>query len=70
MMNDRLITLAESCSQVRAAIGRMLLSGELSDERAEARDAYRAALRHLLRAAREEECGMFLEVAGELSTSR
>ncbi len=70
MTNDRLITLAESCSAVRASIGRMLLAGELTEERAEAREAYRAALRMLLRAAREEECGMYLEIAGELSSAR
>ena len=69
MTNDRLITLAESCSDVRASIGRMLLSDELSEQRAEALDSYRRALRRLLRAAREEECGMFLEIAGELSTA-
>jgi len=66
MPNDRLIHLAESCSAVRASIGRMLLSEETSEERLAAADSYRRSLRTLLRLAREEECGVFLEVAGEL----
>ena len=67
MTNERLITLAESCSAVRASIGRMLLSDEQSEVREEAARAYRASLRELMQRAREEECGLFLEVAGELS---
>lgn len=67
MSQDRLIHLAESCSAVRATIGRMLLTPESDRTRDEAVAAYREALRALLQAAREEECGMFLEVAGELS---
>jgi hypothetical protein len=47
----------------------MLLSEEASDERLAALDSYRRSLRDLLRLAREEECGVFLEIAGELSTS-
>ena len=66
MTNERLIHLAESCSAVRSSIGRMLLSEESSEERLAAADAYRRSLRKLLRLAREEECGVFLEVAGEL----
>ena len=69
MTNERLIQLAESCSAVRASIGRMLLSDEASEQRAEATDCYRDSLRELLRVAREDECGLFLEVAGELSAS-
>ncbi len=68
MTHDRLIALAEECSAVRAAIGRLLLAHDGSDERQDARDAYRRSLRELLRVAREEECGLFLEVAGELSS--
>jgi hypothetical protein len=63
-----LIALAESCSAVRAALGRMLLAAEDSPERAAAADAYRRALTTLLRTAREEECGLYLEVAGELAS--
>ncbi len=69
MTNDRLITLAEACSSVRSSIGRMLLSEETSEERMEALETYRRSLRTLLRLAREEECGVFLEVAGELSNA-
>ena len=67
MTNDRLIHLAEACTAVRSSIGRMLLSEELSDERTAAVETYRRSLRALLQVAREEECGVFLEVAGELS---
>jgi hypothetical protein len=69
MTNDRLIHLAEACSSVRASIGRMLLSEESSEEQLAAAEAYRRSLRSLLRLAREEECGVFLEVAGELATA-
>ncbi len=67
MTNERLITLAESCSAVRASIGRMLLADEGSETREQAARNFRNALRELMRRAREEECGLFLEVAGELS---
>ena len=70
MTTDRLIHLAESCSAVRSAIGRLLLSGEGTEERAAAAETYRRALRELLRSAREEEAGLFLEVAGELSSTK
>ena len=69
MSQDRLIRLAESCSAVRASIGRMLLTPETEPGRDDVVAEYRAALRSLLREAREEECGLFLEVAGELSVS-
>jgi len=68
MTNDRLIHLAEACSVVRSSIGRMLLAEDSSDECMAARETYRRSLRALLQLAREEECGVFLEVAGELST--
>ena len=68
MTNDRLIHLAEACSSVRSSIGRMLLSAETTDERVAALETYRRSLRTLLQLAREEECGVFLEVAGELSS--
>ncbi len=68
MSQNNLITLAEACSAVRSALGRMLLAPEDSPERAAAAETYRAALRRLLRAAREEECGVYLEIAGELAT--
>jgi hypothetical protein len=67
MTNERLIHLAEACSSVRSSIGRMLLSEEMSDERVAALETYRRSMRMLLQLAREEECGVFLEVAGELS---
>jgi hypothetical protein len=63
-----MIALAEACSAVRAALGRMLLAAEDSPERAAAQESYRRALTTLLRTAREEECGLYLEVAGELAT--
>ena len=68
MTTDRLINLAESCSFVRSSIGRLLLTAEGSEERSAAADAYRRSLHDLLRNAREEEAGLFLEVAGELSS--
>ena len=68
MTNVRLIQLAESCSAVRSSIGRLLLSDDTSDDRVAALEAYRRSLREMLRVAREEECGVFLEVAGELSS--
>ena len=68
MSQSNLIALAESCSAVRGAIGRMLLAAEGSPERGVAADAYDRALRSLLRVAREEECGVYLEVAGEIAS--
>lgn len=67
MSHVNLVALAESCSAVRASIGRMLLREEDSPEREAAAEQYRRALRALLRVAREEECGIYLEVAGELA---
>ena len=67
MSHSNQIALAESCSAVRAAIGRMLMSAADSPEHAAASEQYRSALRGLLRAAREEECGLYLEVAGDLA---
>ena len=67
MSQSRLIHLAECCTAVRANVGRMLLTTEGSAARAEAAGEYRESLKELLRVAREEECGLFLEVAGELS---
>ncbi len=69
MATDRLIQLAESCSSVRSSVGRLLLAAEGSEERSAAVDTYRRSLRELLRQAREEEAGLFLEVAGELSSA-
>jgi hypothetical protein len=69
MSHARLIALAESCSHVRAAIGRMLMTAEDGPERAAATEVYQRRLRELLRIAREEECGLFLEIAGELASS-
>ncbi|MCG3134312.1 MAG: hypothetical protein HMLKMBBP_01607 [Planctomycetes bacterium] len=67
MQSENLIHMAESCSDVRRAIGRMLLAPEGSDERAAAEEHYHDALRGLLRRVREEECGILLEAAGELA---
>ena len=69
MPTDRLIQLAESCSSVRSSIGRCLLSAEGSEERSAAVETYRRSLRELLRQARDEEAGLYLEVAGELSAT-
>ncbi len=68
MAQANLLVLAESCSAVRASIGRMLMAAEDSPERAAAADRYRRSLKALLRAARAEEYGIYLEVAGELAT--
>ena len=68
MSQANLIALAESCSGVRAAIGRRLMCAEETPENAAAADTYRRALKNLLRLAREEECGLYLEIAGELAT--
>ena len=67
MASDNLIRLAESCSAVRRAIGRVLLTPEGSAERLEAERAYHDLLRGLLRHVREEECALLLEAAGELA---
>lgn len=67
MPSDNLIRMAESCSVVRRAIGRLLLTPEHSAERAAADEAYRKAVRELLQHLREEECALFLEAAGELA---
>ena len=67
MPSENLIHMAESCSALRRAIGRMLLSPVGSEDRAEAERMYHASLRDLLRQVREEECGLLLEAAGELS---
>lgn len=67
MASDNLIRLAESCSAVRRAIGRVLLTPEGSPERLEAEAAYQEVLRGMLRHVREEECALLLEAAGELS---
>ena len=67
MSQTTLIALAESCSSLRGAIGRMLLTAEDAPEREKAAEAYERALRTLLRAAREQECGMYLEVAGDVA---
>ena len=67
MSSDNLIRMAESCSVLRRSIGRLLLTPENSAERAAAEESYRRALRELLLRAREEECALYLEAAGELS---
>ncbi len=67
MHSENLIRMAEACSGVRRGIGRMLLAAEGSEAREEAEREYRTALRELLRHVREEECGLLLESAGELS---
>jgi len=68
MSPARLVALAESCSSVRASIGKMLLAPEESQARSDATEKYRSALKALLRLAREEEYGIYLEIAGELAT--
>ncbi len=68
MSQNNLIALAECCSGVRASIGRMLLTSEDSTERREAAESYRRTLRSLLRLAREEDAGLYLEIAGELAS--
>jgi hypothetical protein len=69
MSQSNLIALAESCSALRTAIGRMLLAEAESAERKIALATYGRELRRLLRVAREQECGLYLEVAGELAAT-
>ena len=67
-MNDiDLLALAKSCSRVRTDIGRMLLTQDGSDKRAVAVERLQASLKGLLRLARNGDCGLFLEIAGELA---
>lgn len=67
MESDDLILLAESCSRLRASIGRMLLTSEADGGDVErAREEYRLALRTLLQRARDADCGVYLEVAGQV----
>jgi uncharacterized protein YbgA (DUF1722 family) len=66
MASERLILLAESCSALRASIGRMLLADRGSVEHAAAAEGYDQALRDLLRHARQEELAVYLEVAGDV----
>ncbi len=68
MSNANHIALAEECSLVRVAIGRMLLAPDESPERVAAEKVYRRHLRRLLRLVREEECGTYFEIAGEIAT--
>jgi hypothetical protein len=68
MADTDLLALAECCSGVRASIGRMLLATEGSAERGHAAETYRRSLRSLLRLARQEDAGLYLEVAGELAS--
>lgn len=62
------IALAEACTNVRSAIGKVLLTRDETPERIAADAAYRRALEDLLRIVREDECGLYLQVAGELAT--
>ena len=67
MESDELIRLAESCSQLRASIGRMLLTGQTNpDDLERAQQVYRRSLRKMLEHARRADCATFLEVAGEV----
>ena len=67
MASDTLIRMAEQCSVVRRCIGSVLMTPEGTPERAAAEDAYRAAVRDLLREVRAEEFSLLLEAAGELA---
>ncbi len=67
MSDIDLIALAKSCSRVRTDIGRMLLTQDGSDNRVAAVERLEASLKALLRLARNGDCGLFLEIAGELA---
>ena len=67
MSKDSLIALAAACSEVRTDIGRVLLAREATGPHDAASRRFEASLRELLRLVREEQCGMYLEVAGELA---
>lgn len=67
-INDtRLIALAESCGHTRVSVGRLLMAREGTEDHQAAAERFENHLRELLRLAREERPGMFLEVASELA---
>jgi len=70
MSKANLIALAEACSRVRGSIGRMLLAADGSPEQIDAGNVYRSSLEDLLRVVREEQCGLYLEIAGEFASKR
>ena len=61
-----LIAVAEACSHVRRDVGRLFMTRDGTDAREQANRKLRASLRALLRRAKDEDCGLFLEVASEL----
>jgi hypothetical protein len=62
-----LLRLADACSHVRKDVGHLFLTTDESAERVKAQKELRRSIRALLQAAREEDVGLFLEVAAQLS---
>lgn len=61
-----LIALAEACSRVRRDVGALFMAPEGTVQREAAEAQLRESLRRLLEEAREEDTGLFLEVAAGL----
>jgi hypothetical protein len=61
-----LIALAEACSRVRRDVGALFMAPEGSAQRDGAEAHLRESLRRLLEEAREEDTGLFLEVAAQM----
>ena len=64
MPDPQLIALARSCSRLRTDIGRMLMAKDDSSDRVDADERLHESLRDLLRLARDQDFGLFLEIAG------
>lgn len=67
---ETLFELAGSCTRVRSAIGQLMLAEHAVGDLSNARRDYRDSLRRLLTLARNEDCGLYLEVAGEIAARR
>ncbi len=67
---ETLFELAGSCTRVRSAIGQLMLAEHSVGDVSSARRDYRDSLRRLLVLAREEDCGLYLEVAGDLAAQQ
>lgn len=61
-----LLRLADACSRVRKDVGHLFLTTDESPERVKAQKELRRSVRGLLEAAREEDVGLFLEVAAQV----
>lgn len=61
-----LLRLADACSRVRKDVGHLFLTTDESAERVKTQKELRRSIRSLLEAAREEDVGLFLEVAAQI----